>query len=120
MDIRELLLENIPSADNYEISYMHKDVVNNVITSSNLDLIISFSIDGHVKFWRKVFHLVQYLKNFKAHSGLIVGAALSKSHESLCTVGVDKTLKIFDLLNIDLRVMIKLNFAPLTCEFIPH
>ena len=38
----------------------------------------------------------------------------------LCTVGVDKTLKIFDLLNIDLRTVIKLTFSPLTCDFIPH
>lgn len=37
---------------------MHKDTVTNVIVSSKADMIITFSIDGHIKFWKKVFHLI--------------------------------------------------------------
>ena len=58
MDLYDLVLENIPTADNYEVSYMHRDIVNNIIASSKVDYIITFSIDGHIKFWKKVFHLV--------------------------------------------------------------
>lgn len=53
-----MLLENIPSAENYEISYMHRETVHNIIVSNKADMIITISIDGHIKFWRKVFHLV--------------------------------------------------------------
>lgn len=74
---------------------MHRDVVNNVIAATKTEYIITFSIDGHVKFWKKAFTLVEFVKNFKAHNGLITSAALSKNQDLLCTVGVDKTLKIF-------------------------
>lgn len=94
---------------------MHKDVVNNIIVSTKADMIITFSVDGHIKFWKKVFHLVEFVKNFKAHNGLITCAALSKNHDSLCTVGIDKTLKIFDVYNADLRNIIRLSFVPSAC-----
>jgi peptidylprolyl isomerase domain and WD repeat-containing protein 1 len=94
---------------------MHRDLVNNVISSAKTDFIITFSVDGHIKFWKKVFNLIQFTKNFKAHNGLITGASLSKNHDLLCSVGLDKTLKIFDTLNCDLRTVIKLNFTPNVC-----
>lgn len=94
---------------------MHRDVVNNILTSTKQNLIITSSIDGHIKFWRKVFCLVEFVKNFKAHTGLINSIALNKNHDLLASVGVDKTLKIFDLLNNDLRTVIKLTFSPYDC-----
>jgi len=94
---------------------MHKDTVNNIISSSKTDTIITFSVDGHIKFWKKVFNLVDFGKNLKAHNGLITGAALSEHQDLLCTVGLDRTLKIFDVLNCDLRVSLRLNFVPSGC-----
>ncbi len=89
--------------------------MNNILTSTKQNLIITSSIDGHIKFWRKVFCLVEFVKNFKAHTGLINSIALNKNHDLLASVGVDKTLKIFDLLNNDLRTVIKLTFSPYDC-----
>jgi peptidylprolyl isomerase domain and WD repeat-containing protein 1 len=94
---------------------MHRDIVNNIIVSEKSDMIITCSIDGHIKFWKKVFHLIEFIKNFKAHNGLITCLSLSKNHDMLCTSGIDKTLKIFDVLNSDLKNMIKLNFTPSNC-----
>lgn len=94
---------------------MHRDTVNNIVVSTKTDMIITFSIDGHIKFWKKVFHLIEFVKNFKAHNSLITSAALSKNHDMLCTVGIDKTLKIFDVLNCDLRTIIRLPFTPSAC-----
>ena len=95
MDLYDLLMENIPTSENYEISYMHRDVVNHIGVGTKCEYIITTSIDGHVKFWKKAFILVDFAKNFKAHNGIITCAALSKNQDLLCTVGVDKTLKIF-------------------------
>ncbi len=113
-----MLLDNMPTSDLYEISFMHKETINNVVASPKADFIITVSIDGHIKFWKKVFQVVEFAKNFKAHSGLITGVALSKNHDLFCSVGLDKTLKIFDVSNCDLRLCIKLSFVPSACEFI--
>ena len=119
LDLYDMVLENIPTSENYEISYMHRDTVNNILVASKAEYIITFSIDGHVKFWKKAFHLVEFARNFKAHAGLITCAALSQNQDFLCTVGTDKTLKIFDVMNCDLRTVVKLSFSPSTCEFLP-
>jgi peptidylprolyl isomerase domain and WD repeat-containing protein 1 len=99
---------------------MHRETINNVISSPKTDFIITFSIDGHIKFWKKVFSLVEFSKNFKAHNGLITGASLSRNNDLLCSVGLDKTLKIFDVPNSDLLSAIKLSFVPSCCEFVPQ
>lgn len=48
----EPLLKNLPDAELYEKSYMHRDEITQVVTINNL--IITASIDGYVKFWKKV------------------------------------------------------------------
>lgn len=99
---------------------MHRDTINNILTSSKQNLIVTSSVDGHIKFWKKVYCLVEFIKNFKAHSGLVMNMAFSKNQDLLASVGVDRTLKLFDVLNCDLRTVIKLTFSPLDCEFIPQ
>lgn len=47
-------LKNLPSANLYEKSYMHKDHVSHILLSNKFDFIITASVDGYVKFWRKV------------------------------------------------------------------
>jgi hypothetical protein len=37
---------------------MHRDVINNIIVSNKKNVIITVSIDGHIKFWKKVFNLI--------------------------------------------------------------
>jgi peptidylprolyl isomerase domain and WD repeat-containing protein 1 len=36
----------------------------------------------------------------------------------LCTISLDKSLKVFDVINFDMINMIKLDFVPLACSFI--
>jgi peptidylprolyl isomerase domain and WD repeat-containing protein 1 len=72
-----------------------------------------------VKFWKKVFHLVEFSKHFRAHTGFITCAALSDGHDRMITVSpADKTVKIFDVMNQDLLDMLKLGFQPYACEFV--
>ena len=51
--IAENELSNIPSAQRYEVSYMHKDVVNHIFVVLKHEFIITISMDGFVKFWKK-------------------------------------------------------------------
>lgn len=94
--------------------------MNNLLTSSKQNLIITSSVDGHIKFWKKVYALVEFVKNFKAHTGIVNAIAFNKNHDLLASIGIDKTLKIFDVLNCDLRTVIKLTFSPYDCAFIPQ
>jgi len=32
-------------------------------------------MDGHIKFWRKTFSLIEFLKHFRAHKGAVVYVA---------------------------------------------
>jgi len=113
--IKELAFENLPSAKFYERSYMHKDIVNHIICSNISDYIVTCSTDGMVKFWKKVFHLIEFVRQFKAHKGLINGASLDTNHHKLVTVSEsDMTMKIFDVLNFDMINHITINFPPWT------
>ena len=93
-------MDGLPTSDLYEISFMHKDTVNKVISAPKVDTIITLSVDGHVKFWSKTFALVDFGKNYKAHAGLITSSCISEHQDLLCTVGLDRTLKIFDVLHL--------------------
>ena len=44
----------MPSADMYERSYMHKDTVCAILVSHKYDFIFTMSVDGSLKFWKKV------------------------------------------------------------------
>lgn len=81
LDIIEVILENLPCADLYERSYMHKENLIIVLASSKSNYIITVSIDGHVKLWRKIFRLIDFAKHFRAHTGIVTCAALNTNHD---------------------------------------
>ena len=66
-------LEDLPSAQMYERSYMHRDNVTHVEVAQGSDFLITGSADGHVKFWKKQGKGVQFAKHFRAHLDAIAG-----------------------------------------------
>ena len=50
----KMYVDNLPSVDQYERSFMHRDIVTHMAVSKNTEFVISASADGHVKFWKKV------------------------------------------------------------------
>ena len=63
------------------------------------DFLITASIDGHVKFWKKQETGIEFVKHFRAHLGKVVGMATSSDGLLLCTVSDDKSMKVFDIVN---------------------
>ncbi|KAJ3179601.1 Peptidyl-prolyl cis-trans isomerase cyp15 [Geranomyces variabilis] len=106
-----LYLENIPSADMYERSLMHRDVVN-FVAITKTDFLITTSVDGHVKFWKKTEKGLEFVKHFRSHLGAIVAIDVSNDGTLLATCGADQGLKIFDVVNFDMINMIKLPYLP--------
>lgn len=63
------------------------------------DFIITTSVDGHLKFWKKTASGVEFVKHYRAHLGTIVGISLSADGELLATISEDQALKVFDVTN---------------------
>jgi len=112
-------LQNLPSAEMYERSYQHKDIMQTIYVSTQTDMIITISVDGFIKFWRKAFHGIEFVRAFHAHPGKCTGTTLSWNGRFFASVSnIDKGLKHFDVINADMINMHKLSFEPSICEFI--
>ncbi|KAF4385461.1 hypothetical protein G4B88_005793 [Cannabis sativa] len=110
-------LDALPSANMYEKSYMHRDVVTHVDVSS-AEFIITGSADGHLKFWKKKAVGVEFAKHFRSHLGPIEGLSVSSDGLLCCTISNDHAVKIYDVVNYDMMVMIRLSFTPGAVEWV--
>ncbi|KAI8148410.1 peptidyl-prolyl cis-trans isomerase cyp15 [Fennellomyces sp. T-0311] len=79
---------------------------------SRNDFIITASIDGHLKFWKKTAAGVEFVKHYRAHMAVINGINISPDGELLATISDDMSLKVFDITNFDMINMIKLGYKP--------
>lgn len=110
------------------------------------DFVVTGSVDGHVKFWKKQDEGVEFVKHFRCHLGNIQGLCTNHTGSLLCSVSNDKSIKVFDVINFgkvlttfasvlglyrfmskilnvdficsDMINMIKSDYTPLTCEWI--
>ncbi|CRH00566.1 peptidyl-prolyl cis-trans isomerase, putative [Plasmodium relictum] len=114
----DIYLKNIPTNKNYEISYMHTDTVTQVLVSNKKKYIVTGSADGVIKFWYKNVGSIEFVKHFKIHSDEIICLFISEDEEVLGSLSKDKTYKQFDISSFDMNIIIKLDFAPQTGEFI--
>jgi len=117
LEYEKVFLENLPSGENYEKSFMHRDVVTHVTVTPS-DFIITASNDGHIKFWKKIEVGVEFVKHFRAHLSAISHLAVNCTGSLLATVSVDKAVKVFDVINFDMINILKLDYTPSTAAWI--
>jgi peptidylprolyl isomerase domain and WD repeat-containing protein 1 len=104
----------------YEKSFMHRDIVSRLAVADESEFIITCSVDGHIKFWRKTFKLVDFVKHFKAHRGPISGLSVNQDMSLVCSAGsTDHSLKLYDLKSTDLINILKVPFEPSLVEIFP-
>lgn len=77
---------------------MHKEQVSFVTMTPFTDFLITSSVDGVVKFWKKVMDGIEFVKEFRAHVGEIKSVSVSTDGRSFATAGQDKTVKLFDVI----------------------
>ena len=53
---------------------MHRDTVTQVAVAQDQDFLITGSIDGHLKFWKKTPTGIEFAKHYRAHAGCLDGA----------------------------------------------
>ncbi|KAK2798826.1 hypothetical protein FQN50_008687 [Emmonsiellopsis sp. PD_5] len=102
----------LPVSPRYSKSLMHKDQLSFVTVTPHTDFVITSSVDGVVKFWKKMPVGVEFVKEFRAHSGELKGVSVSSDGRSFATVGADNTVKIFDVITFDLLAILTLNYVP--------
>ncbi|KAJ2948248.1 hypothetical protein O0L34_g7476 [Tuta absoluta] len=117
LKFESLYLENLPSSETYERSYMHRDVVTHVVVTKT-DFVITASQDGHLKFWKKQEEGIEFVKHFRCHLATITHVAANSSGTLLCTASTEKTVKVFDVVNFDMINMISIDFEPYVTEWV--
>ncbi|GLT63846.1 hypothetical protein SLA2020_363790 [Shorea laevis] len=117
LQFEQAYLDSLPSANMYEKSYMHRDVVTHVAVSA-ADFFITGSIDGHLKFWKKKAVGIEFAKHFRSHLGPIEGLAVSADGLLCCTISIDHSVKIYDVVNYDMMVMLRLPYIPGAVEWV--
>ncbi|XP_071454294.1 peptidylprolyl isomerase domain and WD repeat-containing protein 1 [Hetaerina americana] len=113
----KLYLENLPLAETYEKSYMHRDIVTHLAVTKT-DFVVTGSSDGHVKFWKKMEESIEFVKHFRSHLGSIQDLSANYGGSLLVTISNDKSLKVFDVINFDMINMMKLDYIPRCAEWI--
>ena len=102
----------LPSSTRYSKSLMHKDQLLFCTFTPHTDFLITSSVDGFVKFWKKVSGGIEFVKEFKAHNGEIKSVTVSVDGRSFATAGSDNTVKIFDVETFDLLTMLEPEVPP--------
>lgn len=76
---------------------MHRDHLSFVTFTPFTDFLVTSSVDGVVKFWKKVAEGIEFVKEFKAHNGELRSVSVSADGRSFATCGTDNSAKIFDV-----------------------
>lgn len=108
----KLYISALPTSARYSKSLMHKEQLTFVTVTPLTDFLITSSEDGVVKFWKKGGEGIEFVKEFKAHNGEIKSVSVSSDGRSFAAAGVDKSIKIFDVMTFDLLSMLTMEFTP--------
>ncbi|KAL4988187.1 hypothetical protein BDW68DRAFT_98459 [Aspergillus falconensis] len=112
LPFEKVYVNALPASPRYSKSLMHKDQLSFATVTPHTDFLITSSIDGVVKFWKKMAIGVEFVKEFRAHAAEIKSVSVSADGRSFATTGADKTIKIFDVITFDLLAMLTLDFDP--------
>lgn len=112
LDFESLYLDKLPAAECYEHSYMHRDVVSHVAVSKTTEFIVTGSVDGHVKFWKKMAETIEFVKHYQAHLGAINAMVVSPDGKMLVTTATDNMIKFFEISGFDMSNMISTSYTP--------
>ncbi|KAF2454807.1 peptidyl-prolyl cis-trans isomerase cypE [Lineolata rhizophorae] len=108
----KLYIAALPAASRYAKSLMHRDQLCFTTFTPFTDFLITSSMDGVVKFWKKVSGDVEFVKEFRAHTKEITSVSVSADGRSFATCGADRTIKVFDVVTFDLLFMFNLDAVP--------
>lgn len=68
------------------------------------DFVITTSVDGHLKLWKKQEVGIEFVKHYRAHLAPIVAVSASADGTMFASVSEDGMAKVFDVVNFGARV----------------
>lgn len=77
---------------------MHRDAINFTVVTKT-DFLITTSVDGHLKLWKKQDSGIEFVKHYRAHLQPIVGVSSSADGQLFASISEDGTAKVFDVVN---------------------
>jgi peptidylprolyl isomerase domain and WD repeat-containing protein 1 len=63
------------------------------------DFVITTSVDGHLKLWKKQEVGIEFVKHYHAHLSPIVCVSASADGTMFASIGDDGSCKVFDVVN---------------------
>lgn len=80
--------------------------------------LITTSIDGHLKIWKKQDHGIEFVKHFRTSLSSIVGLAASDDGKMCATISANGEGRVFDVVNFDMINIFKFGFKPKAVCFV--
>ena len=105
-----LHLSRLPSAALYERSYMHREQLTHLLLTPLTSFLLTASRDGCLKWWKKVKASITFVRQYRAHEGALVSLTCDASGTNAASIGFDRWVKWFDVLNFDLVHMLQLGY----------
>jgi peptidylprolyl isomerase domain and WD repeat-containing protein 1 len=97
---------------------MHRDIITHILYAQQTDFLITGSQEGVVKFWKKTYEGIDFVKQFRATLKTFTGMCVDAHGTLLCTTSSDNMIKIFDVVNFDQIHMISVDYTPGACQWI--
>jgi peptidylprolyl isomerase domain and WD repeat-containing protein 1 len=99
-------LDQLPTSLRYTKSFMHRDSMANVTVTPTTDFVITTSVDGVVKFWKKQAVGIEFVKQYRGHLGPVSSVSVSADGSMFASASNDKSVKIFDVVNFGLLLVV--------------
>ena len=71
----------------------------NLAQPCRTEFLVTTSVDGHVKLWKKQEQGIEFVKHYRAHLAPIVSVSASADGQLFATVSEDGSAKVFDVVN---------------------
>jgi peptidylprolyl isomerase domain and WD repeat-containing protein 1 len=97
----------MPDNERYYRSFMHRDNLVSATVAPRTDFIITTSIDGYVKFWKKKPIGIEFVKQFKAHTDAVIAINVSFDGQYFASAGLDKSVKVFNVVTFGTPRIVK-------------
>eukprot|EP00484_Ammonia_sp_Unknown_P030863 CAMPEP_0197052008 /NCGR_PEP_ID=MMETSP1384-20130603/26547_1 /TAXON_ID=29189 /ORGANISM="Ammonia sp." /LENGTH=701 /DNA_ID=CAMNT_0042484649 /DNA_START=38 /DNA_END=2143 /DNA_ORIENTATION=- len=113
-------LERLPTSEWYEFSWMHRKTITHIEMARNYDFLITASIDGVIKFWKKTEIGIEFVKEYQGHSDYVQCMDISLDGTLLITIGNDRHCCIFDVVTFDMITRLSLSYFVGDCCWIKN
>lgn len=95
----KFFLDSLPCASRYIRSLMHRDTLTFVKVTPHTNFVLTASLDGFVKFWKKQETGVEFVKQYRAHLAPVTGLCVSADGALAASISSDGSCKVFDVVN---------------------